>query len=109
MPESFSHPHNIFQNVLIFQDTMTVKRDVEKKKDSVETPGGHSAYLEGGWGWVVAFGSCGTHFMVPAMSRSFGLIYLVMLDLFQESAAKTGFVVALFNTIRMGLGEYSAV
>ena len=64
-------------------------------------------YPDGGWGWVVALGSALSHFLVVGLGRSFGLFYLTLLDMFQDSAAATSLVVAIYNTTRQMLGKFT--
>ena len=63
-------------------------------------------YPDGGWGWVVSFGSALSHFLVVGIGRSFGLFYLTLLDMFQDSAAATSLVVSIYNTTRQMLGKF---
>lgn len=60
---------------------------------------------DGGWGWVVVFGSTLIHFLIVGTGRCFGVFYLDLLDRFQHSASATSWVVAIFNTMRMAFGK----
>ena len=47
----------------------------------------------------------GLHF--TGLTRSFGAVYLTLLDRFQASEAATSFVVCLYSVLRYTLGETS--
>ena len=61
--------------------------------------------VDGGYGWAVVFGSFLTHFLLLGLTRSFGILYVALLRIYGESAAKTATLSACFNTARMLLGE----
>lgn len=62
---------------------------------------------EGGWGWFVVLGTFICYWLVPGMIRSYGAVYLEILETFPEAtAAEAGWVPALLSSISIGLGMY---
>ncbi len=57
--------------------------------------------LDGGWGWNVLIGATVIHAWVGGHNFSFTLFYLEMLRRFEQSAAKTSFVMALFGAVKL--------
>ena len=51
--------------------------------------------LDGGWGWMVLFGSFMAYFIADGWAYSFGVYYVDLLEYFQESKGKTALVGAL--------------
>jgi len=87
----------------IVNSTSGGDRDEESETTS-KSQKGVPLHPDGGWGWVIAAGSALCHFLVVGLGRSFGLFYLVLLDMFGQSAGLTSLVVAIFNTMRQCLG-----
>ena len=60
---------------------------------------------DGGWGWVVVFGSFMIHVIADGVAYSFGVLYIEFLDYFKESRSVTGWVGSLMVGITWGSGE----
>ncbi|CAH1794226.1 unnamed protein product [Owenia fusiformis] len=54
---------------------------------------------DGGWGWIVVFGSFICHLIADGIGFSFGVIYANLLEQFGESKAKTSWVASLFLSV----------
>ena len=63
---------------------------------------------DGGWGWVVVFGSFMVHIIADGCSFSFGVFYVELLDYFKESKAKTAWVGALFVSVPLIAGPIAS-
>lgn len=59
---------------------------------------------DGGYGWVVVFASFLLQLIMDGVAFSFGLIYTVLLEYFQESKTKTAWISALFLSIPLLAG-----
>ena len=59
---------------------------------------------DGGYGWVIVFSSFLVHFILLGQVRSFGVLYVALLRLFERSAAETASLNGCFNTVRVLLG-----
>lgn len=74
--------------------------------------GGHSRKQhyppcpDGGWGWVIVFGSFMIHVIADGVSYSFGLIYYEIDKHFVESKAVTSMVVSLMNGTTYCIGKH---
>jgi len=60
--------------------------------------------LDGGWGWMVVFGCAFMHFLFGGFERSFGVVYVQLLDRFEISATVAAVMGGMFTTFRFGLG-----
>jgi MCP family monocarboxylic acid transporter-like MFS transporter 13/MCP family monocarboxylic acid transporter-like MFS transporter 12 len=60
---------------------------------------------DGGWGWFSVVGCALMHTFLIGTERMFGLIYLELIDKFNQSAAMTAWVGSLTTALRMGLGK----
>ena len=60
---------------------------------------------DGGYAWFIVLGSFISHFCVLGTARSLGILYIELLDKFNETAVKTAAISAVFNTLRMFLGK----
>ncbi|XP_013406720.1 monocarboxylate transporter 12-like isoform X2 [Lingula anatina] len=62
---------------------------------------------DGGWGWMCVLGCFTVHILVAGMDRTFGVIYLILIDMFGSSAKLTGGVLSVFSACRHCLGPVS--
>ena len=60
---------------------------------------------DGGWGWMCVLGCALMHFLLGGYGRSYGLIYVQMLERFHCSAAMGSTIGGVFTAVRMGCGE----
>ena len=65
--------------------------------------------VDGGWGWVVTFAYFVLAFFVASANNTFGLIYVILIERYQGSAAQTAWVQAFYNIFRFMLGKTSTV
>ena len=63
--------------------------------------------LDGGWGWVVVVASLLCNIIVDGVCFSFGVLYLELLEAFEESKGKTAWVGSLVPGMYLGMGECS--
>ena len=66
---------------------------------------GRFSRIDGGYGWVIVFSSFIVHFILLGQVRSFGVLYVALLRIFERSAAETASLNGCFNTVRMLLGK----
>ena len=77
-----------------------------KRRPSSSTPGADlPTPPDGGWGWVVVFGSFMIHVIADGVAYSFGIFYIEFLDYFRESRGVTGWVGSLMVGITWASGE----
>ena len=62
--------------------------------------------LDGGWGWMVVAGCGLMYFLQGVYERSFGVVYVSVLDKFDCSAAMASTAGGLFSAFRLGCGTY---
>ena len=63
---------------------------------------------DGGWGWVVVFGSFMVHLIADGCAFSFGVFYIELLDYFKESKGKTAWVGSLFVSVPLITGPIAS-
>jgi len=54
---------------------------------------------DGGWGWVVVLGSFICHFFLVGVSRSIGIVYVLLEERFQASATDTALTASIFISV----------
>ncbi|KAK3088257.1 hypothetical protein FSP39_016662 [Pinctada imbricata] len=59
---------------------------------------------DGGYGWLVVFSSMMVHFIIGGFERSAGVIYLIFIERFGQSAAATAWVTSLPSSLRLIFG-----
>lgn len=59
---------------------------------------------DGGWGWMVVFGSFLIHVFADGIVYSFGIMVAELLDVFGESRALTSWVVSLLVGLTLATG-----
>lgn len=60
---------------------------------------------DGGWGWVVCFGSFLLNFILDGTMFSFGVLLLELLDYFGQGKAKTSWIGSSLLGMSMFLGK----
>jgi len=60
---------------------------------------------DGGWGWVVCFGSFLVNFILDGTMFSFGMLLLELLDYFHEGKAKTAWIGSSLLGMSMFMGK----
>ena len=59
---------------------------------------------DGGWGWMVVFGSFIIHVIADGVAYSFGIFYIEFLEYFQAGRGPTGWIGSLMVGITWGSG-----
>lgn len=60
---------------------------------------------DGGWGWLVLVGSTLVNVLVPGTVKSFGVLFVEFLEVFDASQAATAWIPALCYFLYSSLGE----
>jgi len=101
-------PQKAVADVLIW-DTIS---DEDHKRISEGEPDGMEAEKpvlrkapDGGWGWVVVFGSFMIHVIADGVAYSFGIYVESFLDHFNASRSEVGFLGSLMLGVTWGTGE----
>ncbi|XP_054729548.1 uncharacterized protein LOC129238524 isoform X1 [Anastrepha obliqua] len=63
---------------------------------------------DGGWGWMVVFGSFMIHLITDGMTYSFGLFYNEFLDYFNEGKGYTAWIVSIMVGVTYASGPISS-
>ena len=63
---------------------------------------------DGGWGWMCVLGASIMFVIFGATIRAFGVIYLALLEQYNQSATATAWVGAINFALTDFLGEYNA-
>lgn len=63
---------------------------------------------DGGWGWVVVFGSFMIHVIADGVAYSFGIFYIEFLDYFKGGRGETGWIGSLMVGITWGSGKFTS-
>ncbi|XP_014673986.1 PREDICTED: uncharacterized protein LOC106814203 [Priapulus caudatus] len=63
---------------------------------------------DGGWGWVIVLSSFLTHLVADGTAFSFGILYVEMLQMFQQGSGKTAFVVSMYVSIPLLAGPIAS-
>ena len=80
-----------------------VTPSVEEKQPDMTPP--HSA-PDGGWGWICVLGASIMFIIFGATIRGFGVIYLTLLERYNQSATATSWVGAINFGMTGFVGEY---
>ena len=88
-------------------------KEKQLEEELKENPGAHGEQVrqkmggapDGGWGWMCVLGCALMHFLLGGYGRSYGLIYVQMLERFHCSAAMGSTIGGVFTAVRMGCGE----
>ena len=60
---------------------------------------------DGGWGWLVLFGSTLVNVLVPGTVKSFGVLFVEFLEAFEASPAAAAWIPALCYFLYSSLGS----
>lgn len=63
---------------------------------------------DGGWGWVVVFGSFMIHIVTDGVTYSFGIFYDEFLDYFKEGKGLTSWILSILVGVTLGSGPLSS-
>ncbi|XP_071454040.1 monocarboxylate transporter 12 isoform X2 [Hetaerina americana] len=64
---------------------------------------------DGGWGWMVVFGSFMIHIIADGVTYSFGIFYLEFLHYFKEGKGKTAWIASILVGVTLCSGPISSV
>ncbi|XP_030376737.1 monocarboxylate transporter 13 [Scaptodrosophila lebanonensis] len=64
---------------------------------------------DGGWGWLVLFGSMMVNILIPGTIKSFGVLFIEFLEAFQASQTKAAWIPALCYFLYSSLGPVSSI
>lgn len=78
----------------------STKKDVEKMQKWKQVP------PDGGWGWLVLLGATLVNVLVPGTVKSFGVLFVEFLEVFDASAAAAAWIPALCYFLYSSLGKY---
>ncbi|ESN96804.1 hypothetical protein HELRODRAFT_85916 [Helobdella robusta] len=68
-----------------------------------------TSFLDGGWGWMVVLASFMAHVIADGCCYSAGVLLVKWLEVFEESKAKTSWIVALFVSLHAIFGPISSI
>ncbi|VDI12056.1 Hypothetical predicted protein [Mytilus galloprovincialis] len=64
---------------------------------------------DGGWGWVIVFSAFMINVITDGCSYSFGVLYVFLLDYFQESRSTTAWIGSVFCAVPLLCGPIASV
>ncbi|XP_055386301.1 monocarboxylate transporter 13 [Condylostylus longicornis] len=64
---------------------------------------------DGGWGWLVLFGSTLVNILIPGTIKSFGVLFVEFLETFEASPAAAAWIPALCYFLYSSLGPVSSI
>ncbi|KAF7284159.1 hypothetical protein GWI33_022410 [Rhynchophorus ferrugineus] len=77
------------------------RRDDEEESETAPPP-------DGGWGWMVVFGSFMIHVITDGVTYSFGIFYDEFLDYFNEGKAITSWILSILVGVTLCSGPISS-
>ena len=60
---------------------------------------------DGGWGWLVLFGSTLVNVLIPGTIKSFGVLFVEFLEVFEASPSTAAWIPALCYFLYSSLGK----
>ncbi|XP_044750798.1 monocarboxylate transporter 9 [Coccinella septempunctata] len=82
--------------------------DAKKNRDEEEEESSPPAPPDGGWGWMVVFGSFMIHLVNDGVTYSFGIFYDEFLDYFNEGKSKTSWILSTLVGVTLCSGPLSS-
>ncbi|XP_022223071.1 monocarboxylate transporter 13 [Drosophila obscura] len=64
---------------------------------------------DGGWGWLVLFGSCLTNILIPGTIKSFGVLFVEFVEEFNATTTKASWIPAICYFLYSSLGPVSSI
>lgn len=61
---------------------------------------------DGGWGWMVLFGSILVNILIPGTVKSFGILFVEFLEVFDATPAAALWIPALSYWLYSSMGEF---
>lgn len=91
-------------------------RDIPREGETPSTPadltdgeGDEPVVIDGGYGWVVAFGSFLANFCIAGTIKSYGLLNLQIVDTFHVTSAETAVVAGVLLTTGLLICKYRSL
>jgi len=79
------------------------KNEIRKSRNTTYVP------LDGGYGWVVVFGAFFVQFWVTGLVKSYGVLYVEVMETFKDSSASVAsWIPAILTCLCLALGELSS-
>lgn len=60
---------------------------------------------DGGWGWLILFGSTLVNLLIPGTIKSFGVLFVEFIETFEASPAAAAWIPALCYFLYSSLGK----
>ncbi|XP_044266124.1 monocarboxylate transporter 5 [Tribolium madens] len=86
---------------------MSVGHQAKRQEDEEESDA-PPAPPDGGWGWMVVFGSFMIHIITDGVTYSFGVFYDEFLDYFEEGKAATAWILSILVGVTLCSGPISS-
>ncbi len=64
--------------------------------------------MHAGWGWIVVVASFGAHLIADGCGFSFGILFIELLEVFEEAKGKTAWVGSLFVAMPLICGPVAS-
>lgn len=81
----------------------------EKNNEKKEMQEWDKVPPDGGWGWLVLLGSTMVNVLVPGTVKSFGVLFVVFVEVFEASPATASWIPALCYFLYSSLGPVSSI
>lgn len=89
---------------LIVKNHLLVDGSSSRKNDTKNMQNWKLVPPDGGWGWLVLFGSTLVNILVPGTIKSFGVLFVEFLEVFEASPAQAAWIPALCYFLYSSLG-----
>ncbi|KAH8405181.1 hypothetical protein KR222_007488, partial [Zaprionus bogoriensis] len=64
---------------------------------------------DGGWGWLILFGSCLTNILIPGTIKSFGVLFVEFVEAYKTTPTKAAWIPSLCYFLYSSLGPVSSI
>lgn len=87
--------------LFLMTDAKGIKKRVMKDDNEEET---ELVPPDGGWGWLILFGSMLVNILVPGTVKSFGVLFVDFLEVYEATPAEAAWIPALCYFLYSSLG-----